>query len=88
VLAHAQTAEQTGMVLGPLIAAALFAFWPWQAVVGAAAALFLLADVATAYWRRGNPMQLQRTAAGDRPLPAADQDRALATCCTCPACCG
>ncbi|MGJ7525559.1 MFS transporter [Variovorax sp. GB1P17] len=58
VLAYAQTAEQTGMVLGPLIAAALFAFWPWQAVVGAAAALFLLADVATAYWRRGNPMQL------------------------------
>ncbi|AVQ82110.1 MULTISPECIES: MFS transporter [unclassified Variovorax] len=58
VLAYAQTAEQTGMVLGPLVAAALFAFLPWQAVVGAAAALFLLADVATAYWRRGNPMQL------------------------------
>lgn len=60
VLAYAQTAEQTGMVLGPLIAAALFALWPWQAVVGAAAALFLLADVATAYWRRGNPVQLHQ----------------------------
>ncbi|MDP9995061.1 MFS family permease [Variovorax boronicumulans] len=58
VLAHAQTAEQTGMVLGPLVAAALFAHWPWQAVVGAAAALFLLADAATAYWRHGNPVQL------------------------------
>jgi MFS family permease len=58
VLAYAQTAEQTGMVLGPLVAAALFALWPWQAVVGAAAAFFLLADVATAYWRRGNPLQL------------------------------
>ncbi|MGJ7536294.1 MULTISPECIES: MFS transporter [unclassified Variovorax] len=58
VLAYAQTAEQAGMVLGPLVAAALFALWPWQAVVGAAAALFLLADVATAYWRRGNTVQL------------------------------
>ncbi|RQO55674.1 MFS transporter [Variovorax sp. KBW07] len=58
VLAYAQTADQTGMVLGPLLAAALFAVWPWQAAVGAAAALFLLADVATAYWRRGNPVQL------------------------------
>lgn len=60
VLAYAQTAEQAGMVLGPLVAAALFALWPWQAVVGAAAALFLLADVATAYWRRGNPLQLHQ----------------------------
>jgi MFS family permease len=60
VLAYAQTAEQAGMVLGPLLAAALFALWPWQAVVGAAAALFLLADVATAYWRRGNPLQLHQ----------------------------
>ncbi|MET3179535.1 UNVERIFIED_ORG: MFS family permease [Variovorax guangxiensis] len=60
VLAYAQTAEQTGTVLGPLVAAALFALWPWQAVVGAAAGFFLLADVATSYWRRGNPVQLQQ----------------------------
>ncbi|REM27025.1 MFS transporter, partial [Mycobacterium tuberculosis] len=53
-------AEQTGTVLGPLVAAALFALWPWQAVVGAAAGFFLLADVATSYWRRGNPVQLQQ----------------------------
>lgn len=58
VLAYAQTAEQTGTVLGPLVAAALFALWPWQAVVGAAAGFFLLADVATSYWRRGNRMEL------------------------------
>lgn len=58
VLAYAQTADQTGMVLGPLLAAALIAVWPWQAAVCAAAALFLLADVATAWWRRGNPVEL------------------------------
>jgi len=58
VLAYAQTADQAGMVLGPLLAAGLIALWPWQAAVGAAAALFLLADAAIAYWRRGNPLKL------------------------------
>ncbi|MGJ7543099.1 MFS transporter [Variovorax sp. LT1R16] len=58
VLIYAQTADQAGMVLGPLLAALLFAHWPWQAAVGVAAALFLLADGATAFWRRNNPVQL------------------------------
>jgi len=71
VLAYAQTADQTGMVLGPLLAAGLIALWPWQAAVGAAAALFVLADVAIAYWRRGNPLKLRE------PEPARERQHLL-----------
>ncbi|MGR4867902.1 MFS transporter [Variovorax sp. LARHSF232] len=53
VLAYSQTADQSGAVLGPVLAALLLAWGPWQAVVGGTAAIFLLADAAASYWRRG-----------------------------------
>lgn len=51
VLAHAQIADQLGMVAGPVVAAAALAVWPWQGVLGCSAALFLLADAAMAWWQ-------------------------------------
>lgn len=51
VLAHAQIADQLGMVAGPVVAAAALAVWPWQGVLGCSAALFLLADAALAWWQ-------------------------------------
>ncbi|WP_114971565.1 MFS transporter [Rhodoferax ferrireducens] len=58
VLAHAQIADQLGMVLGPLLAALALGWWPWQGVVAATAALFLLADAAMGLWRRVSTVQL------------------------------
>ena len=52
VLAHAQIADQLGMVAGPAVAAAALALWPWQGVLGCSALLFLLADVGLAWWQR------------------------------------
>ncbi len=52
VLAHAQIADQLGMVAGPVVAAAALALWPWQGVLGCSAVLFLLADVGLAWWQR------------------------------------
>ncbi|MDO8776839.1 MAG: MFS transporter [Burkholderiaceae bacterium] len=58
VLAHAQIADQLGMVLGPLLAALALGWWRWPGVVGATAALFLLADAAMGVWRRVSTVQL------------------------------
>jgi len=58
VLAHAQIADQLGMVLGPLLAAVALGWWHWQGVVAATAALFLLADAAMGLWRRVSSVQL------------------------------
>lgn len=58
VLAHAQIADQLGMVLGPLLAALALGWWHWQGVVAATAALFLLADAAMGLWRRVSTVQL------------------------------
>ncbi|MDM0041136.1 MFS transporter [Variovorax sp. J22G21] len=68
VLALSQAADQTGFVLGPLLAAALLELWPWQGVVGAAAALFLLADATTVWWRRIAHLRLRDPEAGGGPL--------------------
>lgn len=56
VLAKTQMADQLGMVLGPLLAALLLVWWPWQGVVFAAAVLFLVADGALALWSRYCPV--------------------------------
>jgi MFS family permease len=50
VASYGQLASQMGVVLGPLVAAYLMVFWPWQAVVGLAIVLFLLADAAFLLW--------------------------------------
>lgn len=64
VLAHAQIADQLGMVLGPLLAGLALEVWPWDGVVAATAALFLLADQALALWRRRSTVQLAVPQAG------------------------
>ena len=56
VLAKTQMADQLGMVLGPLLAALLLVWWPWQGVVFATAVLFLTADGALALWSRYCPV--------------------------------
>jgi len=52
VLAHAQIADQLGMVAGPVVAAAALAVWPWQGVLGCSALLFIVADAGLAWWQR------------------------------------
>lgn len=63
VLAHAQIADQLGMVLGPLLAALALEWWHWEWVVAATAALFLAADAAIALWHRASTVQLDPPAA-------------------------
>jgi MFS family permease len=56
VLAHAQIADQLGMVLGPLLAALLLGWWHWSYVVAVTSVLFLLADATiTLWWRATRP---------------------------------
>ncbi|MGX1500717.1 MFS family permease [Labrenzia sp. MBR-25] len=50
VASYGQLASQMGVVMGPLVAAYLMAFWPWQAVVVLATVLFVLADLAFHFW--------------------------------------
>lgn len=69
VLAYAQTADQAGAVLGPVLAALLLGWWPWEAVVAVTALGFLLADGAMALWRATTPAAL--------PQPAATQGQWL-----------
>jgi MFS family permease len=57
-LAHAQIADQLGMVLGPLLAALALEGWSWVTVLGATAALFVAADAAMKIWRAVSPVQL------------------------------
>lgn len=52
VLAHAQIADQLGMVAGPVVAAAALTLWPWQGVLGCSALLFVAADAGLAWWQR------------------------------------
>ncbi len=56
VLAKTQMADQLGMVLGPMLAALLLNWWPWQGVVLATALLFWVADGALAVWNRHCPV--------------------------------
>ena len=52
VLAYAQTADQLGAVLGPVLAALLMAHLHWAVALGVTAAGFIGADLALGYWRR------------------------------------
>ncbi len=58
VLAHAQIADQLGMVLGPMGAALALNWWHWSWVVGVTALLFLLADACMGWWRRSSTVRL------------------------------
>ncbi|TXT40733.1 MAG: major facilitator superfamily protein [Comamonadaceae bacterium] len=64
VLAHAQIADQLGMVLGPLLAALALEVWSWVLVLGATAVLFVLADAAMKVWHHTSPVKLVDPAAG------------------------
>lgn len=63
-LSYSQIADQTGLVLGPLLAAMSLEFCPWPGVVLGAAMLFGLADVAMREWQRSSDFKL------DAPAPA------------------
>ncbi|AHL33265.1 MFS transporter [Pseudomonas brassicacearum] len=58
-LSYSQIADQTGLVLGPLIAALMLEVWAWHWVVLAIAGLFLLADLAMRYWQRTSSVTLE-----------------------------
>ncbi|WP_175922061.1 MFS transporter [Burkholderia latens] len=52
VLSYTQLADQLGVVLGPIIAAALLGFRNWEWAVACAALLFVAADLLTFVWQR------------------------------------
>lgn len=58
-LSYSQIADQTGLVLGPLIAALMLEVWAWHWVVLAIAGLFLLADLAMLFWQRASAVTLE-----------------------------
>jgi len=58
-LSYSQIADQTGLVLGPLLAALMLDVWAWHWVVLAIAGLFLLADLAMLYWQRTSSVTLE-----------------------------
>ncbi|WP_208977988.1 MFS transporter [Labrenzia sp. 011] len=76
VASYGQLASQMGVMLGPLVAAYLMVFWPWEAVVVVATVLFVLADVAFAFWPGQERMETLPPAR-DRRHPAADLKHAL-----------
>ncbi|SDZ61415.1 MFS transporter [Pseudomonas sp. NFIX28] len=58
-LSYSQIADQTGLVLGPLVAALLLEAWAWHWVVLWIAALFLLADLSMRLWQRLSHVTLE-----------------------------
>lgn len=58
-LSYSQIADQTGLVLGPLVAALMLDVWAWHWVVLGIAGLFLLADVAMRTWQRNTTVNLE-----------------------------
>jgi MFS family permease len=56
-----QSVNQTSIVLGPLLAAALFAISNWQTVVVVAGILFVLAECSMMIWRRFNQTPIVAT---------------------------
>lgn len=58
-LSYSQIVDQTGLVLGPLIAALMLEVWAWHWVVLAIAVLFLLADLAMLFWQRTSAVTLE-----------------------------
>ncbi|MBN2990493.1 MFS transporter [Pseudomonas cedrina subsp. fulgida] len=59
-LSYSQIADQSGLVLGPLIAALMLEVWAWHWVVLGIAGLFLLADLAMLIWQRTTQVNLER----------------------------
>jgi len=57
-LSYSQSADQSGLVLGPLVAALLLEIWAWHWVVMAVAGLFVLADLAMLFWQRNTRVNL------------------------------
>ncbi|MFG0411944.1 MFS transporter [Pseudomonas sp. NEEL19] len=57
-LAYSQIADQTGLVLGPLLAAALLQMMAWDWVALWIAGLFLLADLSLRIWQRASQVTL------------------------------
>ncbi|MCI3947642.1 MFS transporter [Pseudomonas syringae] len=58
-LSYSQIADQTGLVLGPLVAALMLEVWAWHWVVLWIAGLFLLADLSMLVWQRLSRMTLE-----------------------------
>ncbi|BDB19518.1 MFS transporter [Pseudomonas sp. CYM-20-01] len=58
-LSYSQIADQSGLVLGPLVAALMLEVWAWHWVVLAVAGLFVLADLAMRVWQRSSTAHLE-----------------------------
>lgn len=58
-LSYSQIADQSGLVLGPLVAALMLEVWAWHWVVLGVAVLFGLADLAMRAWQRNTTVALQ-----------------------------
>lgn len=58
-LSYSQIADQSGLVLGPLVAALMLQVWPWHWVVLGVAGLFGLADLAMRAWQRNTTVALE-----------------------------
>ncbi|QOQ77557.1 MFS transporter [Pseudomonas poae] len=57
-LSYSQIADQSGLVLGPLVAALMLEVWAWHWVVIGIAGLFALADMAMWVWQRNTTVNL------------------------------
>ncbi|WP_248750052.1 MFS transporter [Pseudomonas sp. MWU15-20650] len=58
-LSYSQIADQSGLVLGPLVAALMLELWAWYWVVLGVAGLFVLADLAMLIWQRNTTVRLE-----------------------------
>ncbi|KPW20075.1 Major facilitator transporter [Pseudomonas cannabina pv. alisalensis] len=58
-LSYSQIADQTGLVLGPLVAALWLNIWAWYWVVMWVAGLFVLADLSMRVWQRLSNITLE-----------------------------
>lgn len=58
-LSYSQIADQSGLVLGPLVAALMLEVWAWHWVVLGIAGLFVLADLAMLAWQRKTTARLE-----------------------------
>lgn len=58
-LSYSQIADQTGLVLGPLVAALLLEVWAWHWVVLCVAGLFVLADLSMLVWQHFSRITLE-----------------------------
>ena len=58
-LSYSQIADQSGLVLGPLVAALMLEVWAWPWVVAGIAGLFVLADLAMLVWQRNTTVSLE-----------------------------